>query len=584
MQNVSAAAKALVDSYQKVTLHLYVDGEVVDAGIGAATYSHACGSEEAFTFGNACAGSITLVVAAAMPELYGKTVRVTWDVDGTEYPLITGAVEKAMVSAGRTTIEAYDEMYFGGSHPFSAPEELTGSCTAEEALYAVAEAMGVSVDPDILETVSGVSLSNGLGGLAGEESCSQAAGFLAGLFGMNALISREGLLTMRGYPATGWSTEPYSGGALAENTEYTVTGITFQREETATVKNEDGSTGDETTTVEFFAGDGTLAMMNPLADQAAADRAYESLNGIIVRPGSYSFPGGILLEPGDRITVESMDGFYQTAVFTITMTIDGGVKTDIICGGTNQTVGSMGPINQALTTLQADIARVRKLIAENAEIGSANIQDLTAEQISLTQDISDVQHELSKVDEAISSKVWSEDITAATKDNVQKVEVLYALGDSPETAPDSGWSTTAPAWVDGKFMWQKTVVTAADGTAHESAVTCIAGATGATGEKGMDAVLLQIISSNGHMFKNSDVSTTLTVEILTGGTAINSSEEMYERFGDQARLIWQQKLQGETEYTDLPADDPRISDNGFILALNTEDLKMETVYMCNLDY
>lgn len=84
----------------------------------------------------------------------------------------------------------------------------------------------------------------------------------------------------------------------------------------------------------------------------------------------------------------------------------------------------------------------------------------------------------------ITQEVFNKELQAATKNNVQKVEVLYALGSSATTAPTSGWSTTAPAWVDGKYMWQKTVVTSADGTTYESAVTCIAGATGPQGPQG----------------------------------------------------------------------------------------------------
>lgn len=380
MQNVSEAAKALVDSYHRVTLHLYAGGAAVEAGIGSATYSHACGSEEAFTFGNACAGSITLVVAAAMPELEGKPVQVTWDVDGTEHPLLQGWVKKATISAGRTAIEAYDEMFFGGSKAFDAPEILKIACSAASAFHAVATQMGVEADLAIMEQLTAVTLPAGLSNLTGRESCSQVAGHIAGIFGMNALISRDGLLTMRGFPETGWSTEPYSGGAQAEKNIYTVTGIALQKETLETSQGEAGS-GETAKTEEFFAGDGTLAMLNPLADQEAADRAFEALEGVSLRPGSYSFPGGLLLEPGDLIAIRSMDGEYQTAAVTVSMAFDGGVKTDISCGGANETGGAKGPLGQALETLQADIARVRKLIADNAEILSARITNLRAEDI-----------------------------------------------------------------------------------------------------------------------------------------------------------------------------------------------------------
>lgn len=64
---------------------------------------------------------------------------------------------------------------------------------------------------------------------------------------------------------------------------------------------------------------------------------------------------------------------------------------------------------------------------------------------------------------------------------IASVAVYYALHTSSSTAPSSGWSTTAPAWEDGKYMWQKTVWTYASGSTSESAATCISGAKGETG-------------------------------------------------------------------------------------------------------
>ena len=101
---------------------------------------------------------------------------------------------------------------------------------------------------------------------------------------------------------------------------------------------------------------------------------------------------------------------------------------------------------------------------------------------------------------------------------------------------------------------------------------------------GKDAVLLQILSSNGAMFKNSSVSTTLTVSIIVAGSQMTSSKEMYQCFGENAKLIWQQKKFGETEFEDIDSEDSRLSDNGFIFTVSTEDLKLQTVYNCILDY
>ena len=104
-----------------------------------------------------------------------------------------------------------------------------------------------------------------------------------------------------------------------------------------------------------------------------------------------------------------------------------------------------------------------------------------------------------------------------------------------------------------------------------------------TGAKGSDAIMLNVISSNGHMFKNSSISTTLTVEILFGNVMITSSDAMYLYFGGGARLIWQQKQRGETKYTEVDPNDPRFSDNGFIFTISPDDLQLDTVYNCLLD-
>ena len=75
--------------------------------------------------------------------------------------------------------------------------------------------------------------------------------------------------------------------------------------------------------------------------------------------------------------------------------------------------------------------------------------------------------------------------TIATADTaITSVDLEYRLSDSAsELTGDYSWSTTAPAWVDGKYMWQRTATTA-NGSITYSDPTCIAGATGATGPQG----------------------------------------------------------------------------------------------------
>ena len=71
--------------------------------------------------------------------------------------------------------------------------------------------------------------------------------------------------------------------------------------------------------------------------------------------------------------------------------------------------------------------------------------------------------------------------------SITKVDVMYYQSTSSTALVGGSWVTTAPAWVDGRFFWEKTVVTYSDGSTDESTPVCISGQrglTGATGQKG----------------------------------------------------------------------------------------------------
>ena len=179
------------------------------------------------------------------------------------------------------------------------------------------------------------------------------------------------------------------------------------------------------------------------------------------------------------------------------------------------------------------------------------------------------------------------DIEEVVSDAVTDIVEEFYQSDSPTELIGGAWSETQPTWTEGKYIWRRSVTTYGDGsteyTPSETGV-CITGNTGASGEDGADSILLQILSSNGNMFKNSTLSTTLTVTIIVGDETITSSEQMISKFGSGAVLKWEQKRFGETEFTPLEADDDRLSDNGFILTLQPDDVYTQTVFNCNLEF
>lgn len=177
-----------------------------------------------------------------------------------------------------------------------------------------------------------------------------------------------------------------------------------------------------------------------------------------------------------------------------------------------------------------------------------------------------------------------EDIETVVGDAVKEIKEEFYLSTSPTSLSGGVWLETQPIWESGKYIWRRTIVFYGDGsmeyTPSEDGV-CI---TGNTGEHGEDSVLLQILSSNGNMFKNSTLATTLTVTIIVAGEMICSSREMHEYFGKNASIAWEQKRFGEQEFSAIDPEDNRLSDEGFILTLTADDVYTQTVFNCKLNY
>lgn len=67
------------------------------------------------------------------------------------------------------------------------------------------------------------------------------------------------------------------------------------------------------------------------------------------------------------------------------------------------------------------------------------------------------------------------------------VNIEYADNTSSTQAPTSGWSTTAPSWQEGRYIWSRTATTKAGRTTYSQPV-CISGRDGVDGTDGEDGV------------------------------------------------------------------------------------------------
>ena len=102
--------------------------------------------------------------------------------------------------------------------------------------------------------------------------------------------------------------------------------------------------------------------------------------------------------------------------------------------------------------------------------------------------------------------------TGAAGVSVTSVDVEYAKTVNSTVAPTSGWSTTAPAWEDGKYIWSrtKTVLSSAPSSPKYSTAVCITGGKGNTGSTGSTGATGKGVVSITEQYYKSTSKTTQT--------------------------------------------------------------------------
>lgn len=105
------------------------------------------------------------------------------------------------------------------------------------------------------------------------------------------------------------------------------------------------------------------------------------------------------------------------------------------------------------------------------------------------------------------------DWTPAPEDGIASVDVEYYLSTSATALSGGAWSTMAPTWVNGKYMWSRTVTT--DGAGNKTYSpnqngVCIAGAKGETGATGATGATGKGVTSIVEQYYKSTSATALS--------------------------------------------------------------------------
>ena len=173
-------------------------------------------------------------------------------------------------------------------------------------------------------------------------------------------------------------------------------------------------------------------------------------------------------------------------------------------------------------------------------------------------------------------------------DTIAVQEIQYTVSTSAEFNTGVTWYTEMPLIQDGEYLWQRTYTLKTNGrieyTPNENGFyveTSSSGMPGPPGPPGEDAVVLDIDSSNGIIFRNNLESTVLTVIVRYGVNNITSQNDLINAFGSTAHLSWQFR-DDEHDWTDLSPEDTRLGNNGFTLTLTPNDIKEKIIFNCLL--
>lgn len=296
---------------------------------------------------------------------------------------------------------------------------------------------------------------------------------------------------------------------------------------------------------------------------------------------------GDLIEAGtlkaDKLVVQGEDGLY----YKLNVDALGKTEADKL-GAEGQTkLHGSSIIAQSITATQIS---VDDLVAFGATIGGFQINDHQIKSINgkivLNDNGSFILGGVSYNPETNTTAFDSNVVIGADGEGNKKTlgevivgsDIKYGLSTSQSTCTVTEWKGTVPDRTDGTYIWQRTTYYHADGSETKEDV-CIQGTEGKSGE---DAVLLQIDSSRGTVFKNNYVSTVLSVIIYKGSQRITDIDTLHSVFGSGAYIQWKWQRMDEESFGVISSTDSRLGNNGFTFTLSPNDVDAKVTFLCEL--
>lgn len=202
----------------------------------------------------------------------------------------------------------------------------------------------------------------------------------------------------------------------------------------------------------------------------------------------------------------------------------------------------------------------------------------TFEHYYLKDEIDELIDDIVTGDIELKHYVMDKELIAVLKNHITDIQLEFYLSESNQELIGGEWSTTAPAWEQGKYMWQRMIISypgSDDYSMTEDLVvpsesgTCIAGAKGDKGEKGQS-----LIDFKQQWYSSTSGDSPMEGDWFYVMPEIENDKYLWTRF----ELIWENP--NETSYTSEVLDQlgEMLKMNGSNIELNSsllEEFKTE---------
>lgn len=156
---------------------------------------------------------------------------------------------------------------------------------------------------------------------------------------------------------------------------------------------------------------------------------------------------------------------------------------------------------------------------------------------------------------------------------VSSSSVSYAVGASGTERPSSGWSDAVPEVPRGSWLWTRTETAWTDGSTTASY---------SVSRSGEDAVAVELSCDTGCVLRNATGTVTVSATVASGGQRASNVARLRDMLGPSASLRWAE-LSADGSEREVPADDPRLSADGFSFTVSAQDVTGDKTLRCYVE-